>query len=402
MKYKCLVCGQIIDNNEMCPYCGSDSSQIVPIDSQGKTGHYRCLVCGRETENGDYCPYCGSQRLYNLDSRKVEDTSSINIQNGEENSSDKPVEHQPYEHVHYENKNSFLFDRPIEATQAQPIFDEKENNDGEQEFGAPRIENDGESGDLNDTLETLYFKKYGEVLPLDSIENPDPNKVDELYKTALERGFKITPEEVANAFTLNEDNHVIENEFNNEDHKEVSFEETSSNNGENTDDEETAAPIQESPVYITQEGHEEPSESMNEENEEHHEENLESEEKPVEEEVNHEAPQENNVEEVHVKEEHVEEEKVEHNVLDKVTLRSNLYNSLNLLSLKHTDEVTLNLINLLKNKIHGEVIKDLDVSLEEEKVILSLEDLLKLGNLSEEERSLYKKYMTLLDVLFKQ
>lgn len=30
MKYKCLVCGQIIDTNEKCPICGAGPDKIVP------------------------------------------------------------------------------------------------------------------------------------------------------------------------------------------------------------------------------------------------------------------------------------------------------------------------------------------------------------------------------------
>ena len=30
--YKCKICGQIIDNNNICPFCGSDSSNIIEIE----------------------------------------------------------------------------------------------------------------------------------------------------------------------------------------------------------------------------------------------------------------------------------------------------------------------------------------------------------------------------------
>ena len=30
MKYKCLVCGQIIDNPDKCPVCGAGPDKIVP------------------------------------------------------------------------------------------------------------------------------------------------------------------------------------------------------------------------------------------------------------------------------------------------------------------------------------------------------------------------------------
>lgn len=31
MNYKCKICGQIIDNDSMCPYCGSDNKYIEPL-----------------------------------------------------------------------------------------------------------------------------------------------------------------------------------------------------------------------------------------------------------------------------------------------------------------------------------------------------------------------------------
>jgi DNA-directed RNA polymerase subunit RPC12/RpoP len=160
MKYKCQVCGQIIDNNEMCPFCGSDSSQIVPLDGQVKKGHYRCLVCGRETDNGDFCPYCGSQRLYNLDTQQTEDTKSVPIM--DEDVSNEKVETSTEE----------VKDEPIEV---KPVAPTK-------------------------TLEQRYFETFGELLPLESIANPDPEKVNALYTIGLNRGEKITPLEVADAF----------------------------------------------------------------------------------------------------------------------------------------------------------------------------------------------------------
>lgn len=34
MKYKCLVCGQILDTNEKCPVCGAGPDKIVPFDDK--------------------------------------------------------------------------------------------------------------------------------------------------------------------------------------------------------------------------------------------------------------------------------------------------------------------------------------------------------------------------------
>jgi len=148
MKYKCQVCGQIIDNNEMCPFCGSDSSQIVPLDGQVKKGHYRCLVCGRETDNGDFCPYCGSQRLYNLDTQQTEDTKSVPIMDND---------------VSVEKVEASSEEVKEDISEIKPIIPHK-------------------------TLEQRYFETFGELLPLQSISNPDPEKVNALYTIGLNRG----------------------------------------------------------------------------------------------------------------------------------------------------------------------------------------------------------------------
>jgi len=171
MKYKCQVCGQIIDNNEMCPFCGSDGSQIVPLDNQLKKGHYRCLVCGRETDNGDFCPYCGSQRLYNLDTQKKEDTASLDIISDLNVTSSLDVSQ--------ENQEEKMHEVEEEIEEAKEPVKEQ-------------------------SLEERYFAMFGELLPLESISSPDPEKVNALYRMGINRGEKITPLEIANTFAEEE------------------------------------------------------------------------------------------------------------------------------------------------------------------------------------------------------
>ena len=71
MKYQCLVCGQIIDQNDVCPICGSDSSKIVELGDNIETTTYRCLSCGRIFENKDVCPFCGGEELFDLTHDKM-------------------------------------------------------------------------------------------------------------------------------------------------------------------------------------------------------------------------------------------------------------------------------------------------------------------------------------------
>lgn len=379
MKYKCLVCGQITDNNEMCPFCGSDSSQMVPIDSEGKTGHFRCLVCGRETENGNYCPYCGSQRLYNLDSRKVENTTSINIQNGDGNAQNPQVnKSEQYEHVHYENKNSFLFNRPDEATMSHEIIHEEESNNQE-EFGAPKLQNEEEyhepenSEYEDESLETKYFNMFGEMLQLDSIQNPDPEKVETLYKIGINRGSKITPEEIAATFMEEPSKETTEYENFNE----------SGHEGENQYDgehiEENVAPAQENFIREPEEVNNETEENPNvEENNG----NYSVEENEIDNEMTNHQEEENN--------------------LSPAELEKELYTSVCLLlAKKQDDEISNQLLNLLRNKVLNYIQQNIDIDDEENKILAILDALIAKGNETNNEELIgYKKFLDLLRVLF--
>lgn len=379
MKYKCLVCGQITDNNEMCPFCGSDSSQMVPIDSEGKTGHYRCLVCGRETENGNYCPYCGSQRLYNLDSRKVENTTSINIQNGDENAQNPQVnKSEQYEHVHYENKNSFLFNRPDEATMSHEIIHEEESNNQE-EFGAPKLQNEEEyhepenSEYEDESLETKYFNTFGEMLQLDSIQNPDPEKVETLYRIGINRGSKITPEEIAATFMEEPSKETTEYENFNE----------SGHEGENQYGgehiEENVAPAQENFIREPEEVNNETEENPNVEGNNG---NYSVEENEIDNEMTNHQEEENN--------------------LSPAELEKELYTSVCLLlAKKQDDEISNQLLNLLRNKVLNYIQQNIDIDDEENKILAILDALIAKGNETNNEELIgYKKFLDLLRVLF--
>ena len=64
MKYKCLVCGAIIDSPDECPVCGAMGDQIVPYveeQPEAKKKQYRCQVCGAIIDNPDKCPVCGAR-----------------------------------------------------------------------------------------------------------------------------------------------------------------------------------------------------------------------------------------------------------------------------------------------------------------------------------------------------
>lgn len=308
MKYKCQVCGQIIDNNEMCPFCGSDSSQIIALDQQSKKGRYRCLVCGRETDNGEYCTYCGSQRLYNLDTQKTEDTRSIEIQEAQEDTIEDVI--------------PSIDDVPT----TQEEVDEKEVYPQHQE----------------ESLESKYFNMFGELLQLDSIKNPSPEVIDSLYRIGLNRGDKITPEEIANAF----------------------------NDGEETDEEVPSTPHF---VFSAQKLHND--------------------------EIEKEVESDMNIEDSNVFEEVQKDELLENNSYDKVA------NSLILLidaymHFSEKDKVIDSVLEDLKDEL-AENVEQRDLDSVKEEIIKSIEELIKLDkengseNLASDE-----KYLKLIKILF--
>lgn len=73
MKYQCTVCGQIIDQNDVCPICGSDGEKIIALGDEKEATTYRCLSCGRVFENKEVCPFCGGEELYDLTHDKMFD-----------------------------------------------------------------------------------------------------------------------------------------------------------------------------------------------------------------------------------------------------------------------------------------------------------------------------------------
>ena len=111
MKYQCTVCGQIIDRDDVCPICGSDSSKIISLgeDTQ-ESVTFRCLSCGRVFEDKDVCPYCGGEELYDL----THDNLFNRSKNKKTKSSDDVIENSS----DYSNDDSDDFDLLGEFTKS--------------------------------------------------------------------------------------------------------------------------------------------------------------------------------------------------------------------------------------------------------------------------------------------
>lgn len=108
MKYQCLVCGQIIDQNDVCPICGSDSSKIVELGDNIETTTYRCLSCGRIFENKDVCPFCGGEELYDLTHDKM-----FNRNDKKEEAPKPKIEEEPMNLFSDFNNEEEFEDKPV-------------------------------------------------------------------------------------------------------------------------------------------------------------------------------------------------------------------------------------------------------------------------------------------------
>lgn len=130
--YKCNICGQIIDNKNICPFCGSDSSNIVEIEETPEKKHkekYYCLNCGHELDSNEYCEFCGASKDYIIEKGEydkifneplVDDSTSV-LSNEEINEVEDDVVHE--EKIDSPKEENTLF---TEESIEEPIIDKDE------------------------------------------------------------------------------------------------------------------------------------------------------------------------------------------------------------------------------------------------------------------------------------
>lgn len=124
MNYKCKICGQIIDNDLMCPYCGSDNKYIEPFIEDINESNL-----DEELEN-DFLEEENKQS-----DLSYENISDFNDELKEENSM-----------LHYETKeeeNNILEDKLIEKdekTKEDNYFTNEVKNNEEVEINSSKID----------------------------------------------------------------------------------------------------------------------------------------------------------------------------------------------------------------------------------------------------------------------
>ena len=142
--YKCKICGQIIDNNNICPFCGSDSSNIIEIEEtieKKNKEKYYCLNCGHELDSNEYCEFCGASKDYIIEKSEydkifseplVDDTTSTLVNNEETNEKVEEIENNINEEEKLDSlkeEDNTLTEEPIKKPlinkeEKQPILSE--------------------------------------------------------------------------------------------------------------------------------------------------------------------------------------------------------------------------------------------------------------------------------------
>lgn len=247
MKYQCTVCGQIIDNKDICPICGSDHTKIMAIDDkEGESTTYRCLSCGRVFENKDMCPFCGGEELYDLTHDKMFNrndvkragsgytqeilTNFMSEEKEEEKFEDKPVDlskvveeeivpnveekveedHKIEEDVSLNEDILVESDEKKEDEEQTPLFDENYLNENKEEVK--------EEEPLFENILADSSSSEEEVSKDESNESPFD---EELTQNAEEEPSQITEEEPAKNLVEEEPKEILDESVSEEETEEV-------------------------------------------------------------------------------------------------------------------------------------------------------------------------------------
>lgn len=161
MKYRCKVCGEIIEQNTLCPFCGSGSDQIEVFEDDSEESNektYVCMNCGYETTNELYCDNCGSTNL--MDS-EVAKNIEVTV-NDKENNADSVEDFASNEDFEEENKefseDNANSDDVVEESELNEDMYEEEAEDYEKNY--EEAEDEEESSENYDETEDEKEETY--------------------------------------------------------------------------------------------------------------------------------------------------------------------------------------------------------------------------------------------------
>lgn len=257
MKYQCLVCGQIIDQNDVCPICGSDSSKIVELGDNIETTTYRCLSCGRIFENKDVCPFCGGEELYDLTHDKM-----FNRNDKKEEAPQPKIEEEPMNLFSDFNNEEEFEDKPVSMDNQTfyPKEEEKEVKTEEvKEEADPTLITDDEfeNSDIivsddynvetnsNDSVEAKEEDSHVEEEPNDDSHVSEENIDVDLYNeenhedaSSLEEALHFDESEEAKEEPEIKENNEKVDEIKHEEHPKVAHYEEFTEFSDTTEEEE--------------------------------------------------------------------------------------------------------------------------------------------------------------------
>ena len=200
MKYRCKVCGEIIEQNTLCPFCGSGSDQIEVFEDDSEESNektYVCMNCGYETTNELYCDNCGSTNLMDSEvAKNIEVTvndEENNVDSVEDFASNEDNEEEN-EEFSEDNANS---DDTVEESELNEDMYEEEAEDYEKNYEEAKdekesSENFDESED--ETEETYENDEVTEEEP-ESFEESKEEQ-DESFGEEFEEPVEEVSEEV--------------------------------------------------------------------------------------------------------------------------------------------------------------------------------------------------------------
>jgi len=210
MKFQCTVCGQMIEQNDCCPICGSDSSKIIELGDESSAASYRCLSCGRIFENKDMCPYCGGEELFDLthdcmfnrnEKKEKEETNKV-----EEESIDLFSQKYEESEINPIQEEDKFDDVPVDVSK----YEEKVEEVKEEEVDNSTLISDDENNTeitIEEENEPVLETKEENSESIENDENPflseEDVKVEENEDKIEEVKFEETKKEESNVLTQN-------------------------------------------------------------------------------------------------------------------------------------------------------------------------------------------------------
>ena len=204
MKYQCTVCGQIINQNDVCPICGSDGDKIIALGDEEDSTTYRCLSCGRVFENKDVCPFCGGEELYDLTHDKMFNRNDVKKEESKVDAKDDSID---LFSSNFEDEEKFE-DKPVDISKVEIKEEKKEENNKKDE-----VEEDESSiisDDEYDNSDIIVHES--ERVEEEEANNSEENSESLLDENLMSLDSDLASEEAKDENSVNEEPLLDEND----------------------------------------------------------------------------------------------------------------------------------------------------------------------------------------------